>query len=159
MIPTGLTYANPDSEKTVPGWVWNDLLAEATQRNYIEYRRGNPNLLAFGRTFTTSIDGKIIDDVTNDLIWKNFYDTRNLRFPTWPGKPEIVEGPQIDWLRRYRSVGWYVEVPKEYVVDSLFLDNQTLRRQVETLEKHLSDTRQMVEDALKALGVDKGDDH
>jgi hypothetical protein len=80
-----------------------------------------PNVTEFGRAFDISVlvissNTKSVQTVYQ-MALDDFFKTKAESFPNWEGLPEIRVNPGVDSLRRTQQVGWYAQVPKEFVID------------------------------------------
>ena len=80
-----------------------------------------PDIVEFGRAF--DISALVVSTNTQSvqtvyqMALDDFFKTKAESFPSWEGLPEIKVNHVADSLRRFHQVGWYVRVPKEYVID------------------------------------------
>jgi hypothetical protein len=81
-----------------------------------------PDVVEFGKAFDISVSAIAINDITVKTVYQmaldDFFKAKAENFPGWEGIPEIRVSPAVDSLRRIQQVGWYVQVPRQYVIDA-----------------------------------------
>lgn len=60
------------------------------------------------------------------MVLDDYFKAKLENFPTWEGLPEIKVGPPVDTLQRFFQVAWYVQVPKQYVIDPSVKEEEDL---------------------------------
>ena len=89
-----------------------------------------PDVVEFGRAFDISVLVIATNTISVQTVYRmaldDFFETKAESFPSWEGLPEIRVNPAVDSLHRTQQVGWYVQVPKEYVIDPEQLEEDKL---------------------------------
>jgi hypothetical protein len=137
--------ASPPNAKAV-------LVATALMRTLVENQNTASRMVEFGRMVHRTGRTGYLDQETREMVLRDFEETRLHRFPKWKGEPEITQSPNIDALRRFHAVGWYAQVPQEFLVDTALDDLKVERKENDRLRRENDRLRQQVEEARKALG-------
>lgn len=81
----------------------------------------DPTHVEFGKVFDVSTLNLITSDVAfkaaYDMVLTDYLKYRAENFPTWEGLPEIKVLHPSDVLNRIYQIAWYVNVPKQFVIN------------------------------------------
>lgn len=101
---------------------YKDIYAKReAEKHYAKKVKPVIDFVEFGKAYDVSTMLMATDEGAVKLAYSmaldDYFKSKQENFPTWEGLPEIRVNTPTDSLHRFYQIGWYVKVPKAFVLD------------------------------------------